>query len=527
MIKYPTEWSYGIPRGSIRDRNTSIRLEINSGKKKYNETFIVSKFKSKKECLKHVEKIRLKKSHELDLTRNEIRFLDENTIEVKLTQNKKFITDAINLKLVNKYPLQAKAKHEKGITRYYVMAQDKKKVFKFTNLLNNYKIVEYVNGKTFDLRKINMKEFGLEYNIAKDEKSINEDTIEDFTKYYHVEINELPKNKWISGSIPGTIFFRKNEKNKILTMRIKELDGQMRCKTFKVSDHGTVENTIKKAKKYMINVAHKIDVVRNKIKIYEDYFEIMVDKENIMKTNLIFLPLFVPTFDNLQLDLTVCKTFSQGSNKIYAAAYIKGSSRPITFHKFIMGSPMIDHINSDPLDNRLENLRFTNYSQNNTNKISNSETEVTGVTYSKGKTGEFYCAKMKNNGITYCKNFSISRYGENAKYLAEKYRKNILEINFQTNIEDIPLTKNDIIIIENSIKRTSDYQTDMLKRMVIDPNKYLFCLDGISTKTKKDMHKYYLKLQSWRYILLETRIGKLTKCLNNLKSIPKNNIIEV
>ncbi len=33
MTKYPTPWSYGIPRGSIRDCETIIYLEFTEGKK--------------------------------------------------------------------------------------------------------------------------------------------------------------------------------------------------------------------------------------------------------------------------------------------------------------------------------------------------------------------------------------------------------------------------------------------------------------------------------------------------------------
>ena len=80
MKKYPTLWVYGIPRGSIRNWNTTV-------------------------------------------------------YEVKITQGKTFITDSENLELVNKYPLQAKAKKERnGPTRFYVMYQVKKKVNKFPDL---------------------------------------------------------------------------------------------------------------------------------------------------------------------------------------------------------------------------------------------------------------------------------------------------------------------------------------------------------------------------------------------------------
>lgn len=56
--------------------------------------------------------------------------------------------------------------------------------------------------------------------------------------------------------------------------------------------------------------------------------------------------------------------------------------------------------------------------------------------------------------------------------------------------------------------------------MVENPKDYLFGYNHIDFKTKKSMHKYYLKIQSERYMMLENRIEKLEEIRNTLS---KNN----
>jgi hypothetical protein len=521
MTTYPTQWTNEIPRGSIADKNTSYMLRISDGKKIHTTSYSINDFPSKEECLKHVEKERIKKSRELGLTRNEIRFINKNTIEIQLTKDKTFITDAKKLELVNKYPLQAKAKKEKSVTRYYVIAQDKKKTFKFTNLLNNYKFVEYINGNTLDLREKNMKEFGLEYKVAKKPSDIDNINIEDHSKYYEMPIDQLPKNKWILGSVPGTIFFREEEKDKVLTMRIIQDDGQVRCKTFNVDEYESVDEAIYVARKYMINIAHKMNIVKNKIRINDNFLEIMINDDKIVKMNLIFLPMFVTTIDKYRLNFSLCQTHASNSDKTYAV--ICYDRNIICLHKFIMGSAFIDHINGDPLDNRFENLRFSDAKHNATNRQSINDLAF-GVKHGVDSNGEFYCAHMRNHK----KIFYVKKYGVDAKKLAESYRKNIMEISFDPkDISTLPHDPNDLCIVKDSLSRTKDYQQDMSNRTVFDVNKYFFDLTCVDNQIKKNIHMCYLKLQSWRHTMLTIRIEKLGQVINKINYKKPIKIVEV
>lgn len=526
MVKYPTLWSYGIPRGSINDRGSNILLRISANGKTHCFSYVISSYPSKEACIKHVEKIREEKSRELGVTRNEIQFVDKNTIKIKLTRDYTFITDASNLHLINQFPLQTKVKKEKGVNRMYVYGQDKKRAFPFTDLLGDFKIVEYVNGNTLDLRKANIKEFGLGFTTAKTNDEINELVIEDFSQYYDVPINNLPKNKWILGHVPGTIFFRNENKGKILTMTINDKKlKKAHAKTFNVAEYKSVDDTIKQAKIYMINACHKLGLVKNQIRIHDDYFEIMVTKNIIVKTDLVFLPLFMPTFDKLKLNITVCKAYTGSYNKKYVAINSKYYDKPISFHKFIMGSPMIDHINGDSLDNRLCNLRFTDYYHNNNNRVSISDLEY-GVKHGSNNKGEYYTASLSEGfGKKY---FYIPEYGVCAKNLANWYRKNILEISFTAeSIEKFPFDADDVYTIKEIIKEIEKYKNDTITRVVLDPDKYLYCYDKLDYQLKKKMHQKYILEQLWRIIQLDIKISKLNAVINKFKIKSTNKLINV
>lgn len=525
MPTYPTEWAYGKPVGSIREEDKRLLLrhpiKKGSGKQK-SMTFTFSKYKNRDECWAAAEKERIKISHDLGLTINEIRYTDEDTIEVKLTRGKTFITDAKYIEFVNKYKLFTLVKREKNRTRYYVIAQKKKKKKPFRDFIIKCDKVDYLNGKTLDLRECNLKESGFEYKIEgidNTDHTNDADIIENMSKYYFMEMLDLPKNKWILGNIPGTTFPRKSNNNKIITMVIIDLNRKKRTKTFKVKDHGTIEKTKDVAQIYNINYAHAINVVTNKIRILDDVLEVMIDDDVIMKTDLIFLPLFIPSLDTFNNCITVNKTFNN-IEKIYAGLYIRNTLKSSSFHKFIMGGEMIDHINRDPLDNRLINLRFTTASHNNTNRTANNITNITGVTYGTDTAGEYYRARIKENGIEYGKFFYTHKHGENSRKLAIKLRVNILELNdIKDDLSDLSLDESNIPLLNNAINRTKDYLELMDKNIVYNYDKYLPGLTDkeIDPKIKKLIFNKYLTIQSLRMMQLTSRISTLEELIGKIK----------
>lgn len=64
----------------------------------------------------------------------------------------------------------------------------------------------------------------------------------------------------------------------------------------------------------------------------------------------------------------------------YVQTTLKNRGKPVFLHRYLTGSAgMVDHINRDPLDNRLENLRIVDYSVQNRNRNLNSKSGVKGV----------------------------------------------------------------------------------------------------------------------------------------------------
>lgn len=94
------------------------------------------------------------------------------------------------------------------------------------------------------------------------------------------------------------------------------------------------------------------------------------------------------------------------------------------FHNFITGWNMVDHIDRNPLNNCLSNLRESTYKLNNNNrtKSESSNAIILGVTYS--EKDKAYKARIKQDGKELSKQFSIKKYGkEEALRLAIETRK--------------------------------------------------------------------------------------------------------
>lgn len=166
-IKYPTAWAMGKPRGSVQVQKGGVMVKMtdpDDSTKQMATYFAYSKYgdKAKEMAEEHCKK----ESDKYGYTRNQIRYLDANTIEVKLTLDQTMKTDAKNLDKVEMYPLHAKKKKYKETERYYVVYQcendkgQKKAVHNFTDLVCDYGVVDYVNGNSLDLRECNLQEFG-------------------------------------------------------------------------------------------------------------------------------------------------------------------------------------------------------------------------------------------------------------------------------------------------------------------------------------------------------------------------------
>lgn len=93
---------------------------------------------------------------------------------------------------------------------------------------------------------------------------------------------------------------------------------------------------------------------------------------------------------------------------------------------------VIDHIDMNKTNNKIENLRLVSISENNCNKPINksNKTGVTGVMYIEinnrcGKVNKYYRAVISDGTRNIVKSFNISTFGESAAFdMAVEYRRN-------------------------------------------------------------------------------------------------------
>ena len=122
---------------------------------------------------------------------------------------------------------------------------------------------------------------------------------------------------------------------------------------------------------------NKFEVIENIVKIYaknkDKQYEILVDRN-------VFINKIQP------LEVVICITKETKYKKPYPYYQDKEMRKKIKLHRFIMEAKegeIIDHINGDVLDNRMQNLRRVNNIINlqNTNAQINSKSGVKGVSW--------------------------------------------------------------------------------------------------------------------------------------------------
>jgi hypothetical protein len=506
---YPTPWQLGKPRGSIKEQPTCYLVVMSFPDLTQTNTYFRFKENNndKQATLQKAEEFRYAESARHGMTRNQIRYIDANTIEVILTQDCIMQTDANLLQFVEKYPLNIKTKKEKTAIRHYVMCQDKKRVFQFTDLICNYKIVEYINGDTLDLKLENLKEFG---SISNNNKNliinknviIDEYDIKNQYTYSNMEINKLPKNIWLLGRPAGTIFKRNGEN--IYTVRVNDDDNVQHTKTFNINEYPSDEAAYKIAKQWQIEISYALGTTKNLIKILDnDIIAVQLTKNQVMKTNKIFIPLLQK--------ILVCAGTS-GNGDVYAIVSINNIN--IKFHKFITGFNMVDHINGDRLNNCLENLRNIDHYLNNKNIHYTDNTNMKDINLKTIQNNKYYVAKIKLNGVSYEKHFDVNAHGEeSAKELAKNFREKFYAaVKFEQTI-----TQNDepqLINIE--LIKTKYIYNLAIKGIIFNKNKYL--TNASLTETElKNIHDYYISHQLRYTYWLNNEDIRISEILANIQ----------
>jgi hypothetical protein len=459
-IVYPTAWHAGIPTGFISDQTNFYRVVAPDKKLRafyWNEPMSKRKddnyeiLESKEMAFKRATEYLLEASDRLGKTKNKWRYVDENSIEIKVEGDRTFFMDKTMHHLIEKKPCYAKKVHSK----HHIMTKKEENSRLCINLakliMPNLKIVEFIDGNPLNLRKSNLRELG-EIKITNEMKELeNNDKTYDF-KIDHYELFKcvdmpwvLPKNKWILGKPAGTLF----AENGYWFVRFQNGDNYA-SKTFKYNDNNK-DDVFKIAQKWQYNISYRRNQTKNLIKILDDkHILVQITKDNNMITNIEFISLL----QQIPLFTTTC---GSGNGDPYCATSV--NRKNIMFYNLITQNKMTDHLNGNTLDNTLENLIPCTHSTNNFNRHNNSD--IDNLNLKQDKHGLKY-VQMNNkiDGVMFSKNI----YSANIEQLDGDEHKLLKQIASLYKKFLVYGTWNNLL--ERHIDRTDAFATIHFRRIV-------------------------------------------------------------
>jgi hypothetical protein len=219
----------------------------------------------------------------------------------------------------------------------------------------------------------------------------------------------LDKVNWEGLKLRGEIAEKKSHRSFVVAYQKKHL------KNFTFAKFGGREGALSAAREYRQEICVRSGWVRNE---YGFFVSDNGEQVGIVKlTRGTFM-----LFSRQHLPLVVAHTWCARDDTLRWYAESRVNGKISTFHRLVLpGAKMIDHINHDGLDNRVENLRVADASLNTLNSRMSMSRNTSGRRgVGRRRVGPLYYwfTQMMVNGKTQTKFFSIKKLGENGAYVA-------------------------------------------------------------------------------------------------------------
>jgi hypothetical protein len=144
-----TDWQHGKPTGTILERTSEYKTKhyevcIPYQEKNLSKSFSFSKYNTPEEAYKDAQKYLYDKSTELGLTRNRIRVIDSNTIDVELTKEYIMKTDIKFNDIVQKYTHVSTRSGDVN-SKYYASISINNKLVYFHKYITGFDMTDHID----------------------------------------------------------------------------------------------------------------------------------------------------------------------------------------------------------------------------------------------------------------------------------------------------------------------------------------------------------------------------------------------
>lgn len=477
------KYIFGKPKGSIQKFKTYFTAIYDDNKYKsfsFNEN-------NKDEIYKLAFIWLLQTSKLNNELKNEIKFIDNETICVNVNNNKNFICDYGHIDYILKYytTLRKKCKSNKE----YIYCCKNNKLISFPKIIMNYQTSKYIDNNTLNLKTNNLKE-----SIGRIENKNIEDAYIYFDMY---EKNEkLPENKLILGKPNGTFFKRTNPE--IWISRINyEIDNEKKIK--ELSSRCELD-----AKKLLCNISNKLNSTINKIIICENYIKVEIDSENniYMITDKIFLNIIQKHFISIY----------ESHGRKYCYILIDGEK--VLFTKLLIGGDNTMYLNQNFLDNRLINLFEHKNTYHKNLNLDDDDLNYIGKTKSYNMRFSFYDNRREIN-------FSEKDYGNDAKNTAMIFRKIVSFVHiFDTEIFINNINK----YSGRTLEIIKDFFTETLNKF-LENHKEQDIYDKKLFENSSKIYEYYTTIEDAKSQIISSKLNIIKNIMNNDDNQENYNIL--